>query len=180
MSPEYIRYASKDLQTIVDVSYRQVQYWDKKDFIKPSERINNRYRSYSFRDVLQVKIAHLLRTQQEMSIQKIRTVMEDFRDLLSKYELPISGLKVLMCHLNRRKPSIILYNGDLVHNLTEKPAYEDMPSLEIAGQSRKVRRDDIALFYSAKNLIDEINTKADKLKPTTSMQLESLVEKIAA
>ena len=53
------------------ISYRQIQYWDKTSFIKPSYRRRGKYRLYTFADLIQLRLAKMLR-ETNFSIQKLR------------------------------------------------------------------------------------------------------------
>jgi len=61
-------FTPKEVAKIVGLSYRQIQYWDKTNFIKPSYRRRGKYRLYTFQDLIQMKLAKTLRGH-EYSIQ---------------------------------------------------------------------------------------------------------------
>ena len=67
-------YEPKDVGTIVNVSYRQIQYWDRTNFIKPSYRKRGKWREYTEGDIFNLAVSKDLRND-GMSIQKMRRLM---------------------------------------------------------------------------------------------------------
>ena len=79
---------------LVGISYRQIQYWDRSKFIRPSHRRKCRYRMYSFRDLVLLKAAVLLRAY-GWSIQGLRTVIPDLTALLVLANEPLDRLTMM-------------------------------------------------------------------------------------
>ena len=61
-------FTPKDVMAVTGLSYRQLQYWDKTGFVKPSYRKQGRYRLYTFSDLIQLKLVGKLRSNR-VSIQ---------------------------------------------------------------------------------------------------------------
>ncbi len=76
-------FSPKEVEQIVGVSYRQIQYWDASGFIRPSYRRRGRYRSYTFGDLVLFWVATELR-QDGYSVQKLRRVIQGLSKLVSK------------------------------------------------------------------------------------------------
>ena len=67
-------YRSKEVCKIIDLSYRQLDYYDRTDFLKPSINNGEGYgsrRMYSFNDLLKLKVIKKL-LEAGVSLQKIR------------------------------------------------------------------------------------------------------------
>jgi DNA-binding transcriptional MerR regulator len=101
-------FTPKDVRGLADVSYRQIQYWDKSNFISPSYRRRGKYRLYTFADVLQIKIVETLR-KRGYSVQKLRSTIETLRSILKKVNFPFTELKILF-----EKHRMLIFNGDVV------------------------------------------------------------------
>ncbi|MEE2924820.1 MAG: MerR family transcriptional regulator [bacterium] len=101
-------FTPKEVARIIDISYRQIQYWDKTNFIKPSYRRKSKYRLYTFTDLFQLKISKVLR-RQGFSIQKLRKTIEVLRKLLPQVSHPLIELTFLI-----DQDRILVFNGDVV------------------------------------------------------------------
>ena len=67
---------------IVDITYRQLDYWDRTDLLKPSltpAHGSGTQRSYSYRDLLQLKVIKGL-LDAGVRLQTARKVIESLRD----------------------------------------------------------------------------------------------------
>ena len=67
-------YSSSEVCKIIDLSYRQLDYYDRTDFVKPSINNGGGYgsrRMYSFSDLLKLKVVKKL-LEAGVSLQKIR------------------------------------------------------------------------------------------------------------
>ncbi len=100
-------FTPKEIRELVKVSYRQIQYWDKSNFISPSYRRRGKYRLYTFSDLIQLKVAEILRAS-GCSIQQLRSTIENLRKMLAKITFPYSELNILF-----RKDRILLFQGDV-------------------------------------------------------------------
>ena len=90
-------YDSKTASRIVGVSLRQLQYWDERDFIRPSVRLaegRGTKRLYSFHDLICLKVVKDL-ARHGFTLQKIRRCLKPLRDNASRTERPAESLKYL-------------------------------------------------------------------------------------
>ncbi|MBI3892724.1 MAG: MerR family transcriptional regulator [Candidatus Wallbacteria bacterium] len=101
-------FSPKDVVSVVGISYRQLQYWDKTSFIKPSAIHMGKYRNYTFQELVQLKLAKILR-ESNVSIQKLRKVLESVKDLLPKVGCPLAECAFLI-----DGEKVLIFNGDVV------------------------------------------------------------------
>jgi DNA-binding transcriptional MerR regulator len=90
-------YDSKTASTIVGVSLRQLQYWDERDFIRPSVKLaegRGTKRLYSFHDLICLKVVKDL-AHHGFNLQKIRRCLKPLKDNSSHTERPAQSLKYL-------------------------------------------------------------------------------------
>jgi len=90
-------YDSKTASRIVGVSLRQLQYWDERDFIRPSVRLaegRGTKRLYSFHDLICLKVVKDL-AHHGFTLQKIRRCLKPLKDNASRTERPAESLKYL-------------------------------------------------------------------------------------
>lgn len=105
-------YSVNQAVRIAGISYRQAQYWDKSDFIKPSRKTQGNYRLYTFYDIFVMKSARIMRDY-EFSIQMLRKIVNDLKVLLRQITCPLDKVNLLV---RRGTGKIILFNGDVVTN----------------------------------------------------------------
>ena len=90
-------YDSKSASRIVGVSLRQLQYWDERDFIRPSVKLaegRGTKRLYSFHDLICLKVVKDL-AHHGFNLQKIRRCLKPLKDDSSHTERPAESLKYL-------------------------------------------------------------------------------------
>jgi DNA-binding transcriptional MerR regulator len=90
-------YDSKTASRIVGVSLRQLQYWDERDFIRPSVKSaegRGTKRLYSFHDLVCLKVVKDL-ARHGFTLQKIRRCLKPLKDTTSHTERPAQSLKYL-------------------------------------------------------------------------------------
>ena len=90
-------YDSKSASRIVGVSLRQLQYWDERDFIRPSVKLaggRGTKRLYSFHDLICLKVVKDL-AHHGFNLQKIRRCLKPLKDDSSHTERPAQSLKYL-------------------------------------------------------------------------------------
>jgi DNA-binding transcriptional MerR regulator len=90
-------FKAKDICRIIEISYRQLDYWDRSKFISPSIRQaegSGIDRIYSFTDLVCLKTAKRLMNE-GLSLQKIRKSLEYLKTNLSKIENPLAELVLL-------------------------------------------------------------------------------------
>lgn len=90
-------YDSKTASSIVGVSLRQLQYWDERDFIRPSVKLaegRGTKRLYSFHDLVCLKVVQDL-ARHGLTLQKIRRCLKPLKDNAARTERPAQSLKFL-------------------------------------------------------------------------------------
>lgn len=123
---------------LTGITYRQLDYWDKTHFIKPSvseaEGIGT-VRLYSFPDLVQMRVAKTLKDQ-GVSLQKIRKsvtwLKKNFPDVkkpLAEMRLITDGNTVFVLTANRNKILDTLSKGQLVMSIAVGQIIEDIKSV---------------------------------------------------
>jgi predicted RNase H-like HicB family nuclease/DNA-binding transcriptional MerR regulator len=82
---------------ITGLSYRQLDYWDRSHFIKPSLQEATGIgsaRLYTFVDLVQLRVAKMLR-EQGLSLQKIRKCVTFLKTHAPEVEKPLAQLRLL-------------------------------------------------------------------------------------
>jgi DNA-binding transcriptional MerR regulator len=90
-------YDSKTASRIVGVSLRQLQYWDEREFIRPSVKPaegRGTKRLYSFNDLVCLKVVKDL-ARHGFSLQMIRRCLRPLRENSSQTTRPAESLKYL-------------------------------------------------------------------------------------
>ena len=90
-------FGAKVVQEITGVSRMQLQHWDRTGIVRPSIRIGagkGSRREYSFRDLVQLKVAKRLRGE-GISLQKIRRALEYLRKNFPNVKAPLAELRFL-------------------------------------------------------------------------------------
>ena len=98
-------FTPKEVAKLIGISYRQIQYWDKTNFIKPSYRRRGKYRLYTFSDLIQLKVAKVLR-ETNISIQRLRKIIKSLKSLLPQVSHPLVDLTFLI-----EGERILVFNG---------------------------------------------------------------------
>lgn len=81
-------FAPRDVTSILGISYRQLQYWDKTNFIKPSYKRKGRFRLYTFTDLIYLWIVKRLSQEHHVSVQRLRRTIKSLRGLLPQVSAP--------------------------------------------------------------------------------------------
>ena len=92
-----MNFNSKTIASILGLSIRQIDYWDRTHFIKPSVSEASGYgsvRLYSFSDLVQLKVARTL-MDKGISLQKIRKAMNYLKKNMPEVKKPLSELRFL-------------------------------------------------------------------------------------
>ncbi|MBE0425593.1 MAG: MerR family transcriptional regulator [Nitrospirae bacterium] len=118
-----MNFNTKAVSRIIGLSNRQIDYWDRTHFIKPSVSEASGYgsvRLYSFNDLIQLKVAKTL-MDKGVSLQKIRKALNYLKKNMPEIEKPLSDLRFLtdgetIFVLTKDRKTIIdtLKNGQLV------------------------------------------------------------------
>ena len=92
-----MNFNSKTIASILGLSIRQIDYWDRTHFIKPSVSEASGYgsvRLYSFNDLVQLKVARTL-MDKGISLQKIRKAINYLKKNMPEVKKPLSELRFL-------------------------------------------------------------------------------------
>lgn len=84
-------YSSSQVTRIIGVTYRQLDYWDRCDFIKPSKAPASGYgsgRLYSFQDLVKLKVAKRLKDA-GVGLQRIRKALDYLGDHCPELQNPL-------------------------------------------------------------------------------------------
>src|SRR4030066_555993 len=90
-------YGSRVVATITGLSHRQIDYWDRTHFIKPSLAMSSgkgTRRLYDFVDLVQFRVAASLK-EKGISLQKMRKCLTFLRKRKEELERPLASLKFL-------------------------------------------------------------------------------------
>jgi uncharacterized protein (DUF433 family) len=132
-SVEIQAFTAERVRALTDLSLRQLQYWDERDFIRPSltaREGRGRKRLYSFRDLVSLKVAAQLRTL-GISLQQIRKVDAhlrtlDYRNALAELRFFVWGARLYFEESGTireaRQPAQVLASyvvpvGEIAHGL---------------------------------------------------------------
>ena len=141
-----MNFNSKAVSKITGLSFRQIDYWDRTHFIKPSVSEASGYgsvRLYSFNDLIQMKVAKTL-MDKGISLQKIRKAITYLKKNITEIEKPLSELRFLtdgetVFVLTRDKKKIIdaLKSGQLVFSIALGEIVEGLKGEIVALQKEK-------------------------------------------
>jgi len=122
-----MNFNTKTVSKIIGVTKRQLDYWDKHHFIKPSVQEATGYgssRIYSYNDLIRLRLAKTL-LDKGISLQKIRKAVSYLKKHMPDIENPLSDLKFLtdgetIFVLTKDSKEIIdtLQNGQLVFSVS--------------------------------------------------------------
>jgi len=90
-------FGTKMVKEITEVSRMQLQHWDRTGIVRPSIKIGagkGSRREYSFKDLVQLKVAKRLRDE-GISLQKIRRALEYLRKHFPDVKAPLAELRFL-------------------------------------------------------------------------------------
>ncbi|MEW6686326.1 MAG: MerR family transcriptional regulator [Candidatus Edwardsbacteria bacterium] len=140
-----MNFNTKTVSKITGLSIRQIDYWDRTHFIKPSVSEASGYgsvRLYSFNDLIQLKVAKTL-MDKGISLQKIRKAINFLKKNMPEIERPLSELRFLtdgetIFVLTKDKKVIIdtLKSGQLVFSIALGAIIESLKG-EIVGLQKE-------------------------------------------
>ena len=108
-------FTPKEVISVIDVSYRQLQYWDHSHFIGPTMRQGRRKtRLFTFKDLVLIETAVKLR-QEGYSVQHLRAVIKNLKKLLESLTFALVDVTLLF-----RGDEILVFNGTVTTNLAPK------------------------------------------------------------
>ncbi len=141
-----MNFNTKAISRITGLSQRQIDYWDRTHFIKPSVSDaagKGSVRLYSFNDLIQLKIAKTL-MDKGVSLQKIRKAITYLKKNMQEIEKPLSELKFLtdgetIFVLTKDRKAIIdtLNSGQLVFSVALGEIVENLKGEVVALQKEK-------------------------------------------
>jgi len=130
-----LNFNTRTIVKILGLSIRQIDYWDRTHFVKPSVSEASGYgsiRLYSFTDLIQIKVAKTL-IDKGISLQKIRKAINYLRKNMSEVKKPLSELRFLtdgdtIFVITKDKKVIIdtLKSGQLVLSVAIGKIIEDL------------------------------------------------------
>jgi DNA-binding transcriptional MerR regulator len=130
-----LNFNTRSTAEILGLSIRQIDYWDRTHFVKPSVREASGYgsvRLYSFTDLIQLKVAKTL-IDKGISLQKIRKAINYLRKNMPEVDKPLSELRFLtdgetIFVITRDKKVIIdtLKSGQLILSVALGKIVEDL------------------------------------------------------
>ncbi len=136
---------TKSVMRITELTQRQIDYWDRTHFIKPSVREAAGYgttRLYSFSDLVQLKVAKIL-LDKGISLQKMRKAITYLKKNFPDVEKPLAEMKFLtdgeiVFVLTRNKKEILdaLSQGQMVFAVALGEIIE-----ELKGEVAKISQD---------------------------------------
>ena len=130
---------------LTELTKRQIDYWDRIHFIKPSIREASGYgsiRLYSFTDLVQLKVASTLKDK-GLSVQKIRKSINYLKKTFPEVEKPLAEMKLItdgetIFVLTEKKQVILdtLSKGQIVMSIAIGEIIE-----ELKGEVEKISRE---------------------------------------
>lgn len=128
-------FGSRAVAAITGISQRQIDYWDRTHFIKPSLAMSSgkgTRRLYDFIDLVQFRVAASLR-EKGISLQKIRKCVKYLRKNKEQLERPLASLKFLtdgdslfVLTADRKVVMDTLKEGQLVFSIAIGPLLNDL------------------------------------------------------
>ena len=141
-----MNFNTKTVSNITHLSARQIDYWDRTHFIKPSISEASGYgsvRLYSFRDLVQLKVAKTL-MDKSISLQKIRKAISYLKKNMPEVQKPLSMLRFLtdgetIFVLTKDSKKIIdtLRSGQVVFSIALGEIVESLKGEVVALQKEK-------------------------------------------
>jgi predicted RNase H-like HicB family nuclease len=138
-------YNTKTIARLTGLTLRQIDYWDRTHFIKPSVREASGYgtgRLYSFEDIVQLKVAKTL-IDKGVTLQKIRKAITYLKKNFPDAKKPLAELRFLtdgetIFVLADKKEKILdaLARGQMVFALAIGELIE-----ELKGEVKKISQD---------------------------------------
>jgi len=86
------RFSTEDVQRIVGLSTRQLDYWDRLRLVSPQKELGNRI--YNFRDLIGLRTIKQL-IDQGVPANRLRRALAALREKLAHVRMPLSELRVL-------------------------------------------------------------------------------------
>jgi DNA-binding transcriptional MerR regulator len=130
-----MNYTSKTVSAVTGLSIRQIDYWDRTHFIKPSVREASGYgslRLYSFNDLVQLRVARTI-IDMGVSLQKMRKSIIYLKKHMPEIKKPLlelrfltDGQTIFVLTGNEKKIIDTLKSGQLVFSVALGKIVEDI------------------------------------------------------
>jgi len=141
-----MHFNTKAVANITSLSSRQIDYWDRTHFIRPSVSEASGHgsvRLYSFNDLVQLKVAKTL-MDKSISLQKIRKAISYLKKNMPEVQKPLSELRFLtdgetIFVLTKDSKEIIdtLKSGQVVFSIALGEIVEILKGVVVAMQKEK-------------------------------------------
>jgi len=141
-----MNFNTKTVSNITHLSTRQIDYWDRTHFIKPSVSEASGYgsvRLYSFNDLIQLRVAKSL-MDKSISLQKIRKAINYLKKNMPEVQKPLSEIRFLtdgetIFVLTKDSKKIIdtLKSGQVVFSIALGEILESLKGAVVALQKEK-------------------------------------------
>lgn len=132
-------FKSQQVREIIGLTRRQMQYWAATGLVVPSYTTAGGHARYTFEDMVALKTSKKLLAA-GVSVQKIRRVMDQLKEVLPKIKRPLSELTLLA-------------TGDVILVFYENTAFEAITGQQWILELAEIQRD-----------IDRWNRKFEGLK----------------
>jgi tetratricopeptide (TPR) repeat protein len=86
------RFSTEDVQRIVGLTAKQLEYWDRLRLVSPRKDLGNRY--YDFRDLIGLRTVKQL-VEEGVPASRLRRALTALREKLSQVQAPLAELRVL-------------------------------------------------------------------------------------
>ena len=86
------RFTTEDVQRIVGLNAKQLEYWDRLRLVSPQKELGNRF--YNFRDLIGLRTVKQL-IEQGVPAGRLRRALAALREKLAHLQMPLSELRVL-------------------------------------------------------------------------------------
>lgn len=86
------RFTAEDVQRIVGLNAKQLEYWDRLRLVSPQKELGNRF--YNFRDLIGLRTVKQL-IDQGVPAGRLRRALAALREKLAHLQMPLSELRVL-------------------------------------------------------------------------------------
>jgi DNA-binding transcriptional MerR regulator len=127
MGKERQYFKSQQVREIIGLTRRQMQYWSATGLIEPSYTTPGGHARYTFEDLVALKTSvKLLRAG--VSVQKIRRVMAELKNVLPKIKRPLSELTLVA-------------TGDVILVFYENTAFEAITGQQWILELAEIQRD---------------------------------------
>ncbi|MEQ8169330.1 MAG: MerR family transcriptional regulator [Candidatus Eremiobacterota bacterium] len=176
-------YTARQICNIVGITYKQLDYWDKKKLLSPSiakAKGSGSIRLYSLIDIREIKVIKELK-QMGISLQKIRTCLCTLKEFFPELKYPLvekqpftDGNTVYIFTENPEiNIDILLKKGQLVFFVPLRPWMEQIKELiKEFDKKRKKEEEEQEKFYQwAENL-----AKKKRLTPMSPEEIALLIK----